>query len=133
MSSSRSKKRDMFTEINITPLTDIFLVLLIIMMVIAPMLDSKGLKLAVPTIGGSKSVTEDPKAMTLTISKEGQFQLEGKTLSAEALQGALYRGKTQFPEGLIIQAEPETLYGSTVTAMDAARAAGIEKIAVSQQ
>ena len=40
--------RDSFNEINITPLTDIFLVLLIIMMVIAPLLDQQGLNLAVP-------------------------------------------------------------------------------------
>ena len=42
--------RDSFNEINITPLTDIFLVLLIIMMVIAPMLDQQGLNLAVPEV-----------------------------------------------------------------------------------
>ena len=41
-------KRQTFNEINITPLTDIFLVLLIIMMVIAPMLDQQGLNLAIP-------------------------------------------------------------------------------------
>ena len=43
-----SRNRDTFNEINITPLTDIFLVLLIIMMVIAPMLDQQGLNLTVP-------------------------------------------------------------------------------------
>ena len=42
--------RDSFNEINITPLTDIFLVLLIIMMVIAPLLDQQGLNLAVPEV-----------------------------------------------------------------------------------
>ena len=44
----KSTKNALFTEINITPLTDIFLVLLIIMMVIAPMLDQQGLNLTVP-------------------------------------------------------------------------------------
>ena len=43
-----SRERNTFNEINITPLTDIFLVLLIIMMVIAPLLDQQGLNLAVP-------------------------------------------------------------------------------------
>ena len=41
-------KRQTFNEINITPLTDIFLVLLIIMMVVAPILDQQGLKLTIP-------------------------------------------------------------------------------------
>lgn len=40
--------RETFNEINITPLTDIFLVLLIIMMVIAPLLDQQGISLTVP-------------------------------------------------------------------------------------
>ena len=43
------KRRKTFNQINITPLTDIFLVLLIIMMVVAPMLDQQGLSLSVPT------------------------------------------------------------------------------------
>ena len=43
------KRRDAFNEINITPLTDIFLVLLIIMMVVAPLLDQQGLNLLVPS------------------------------------------------------------------------------------
>ena len=43
-----SRSRDTFNDINITPLTDIFLVLLIIMMVIAPLLDQQGLNLTVP-------------------------------------------------------------------------------------
>ena len=42
------KRRKEFSDINITPLTDIFLVLLIIMMVVAPLLDQQGLNLVVP-------------------------------------------------------------------------------------
>ena len=50
LNNMASNKRDCFNEINITPLTDIFLVLLIIMMVIAPLLDNQGLNLTVPEI-----------------------------------------------------------------------------------
>ena len=53
------KKRETFNEINITPLTDIFLVLLIIMMVIAPMLDTQGLSLEVPDYVEAKSIAKD--------------------------------------------------------------------------
>ena len=56
--------RDSFNEINITPLTDIFLVLLIIMMVIAPLLDQQGLNLAVPEVVNQEQITKDPKIMT---------------------------------------------------------------------
>ena len=51
--------RDSFNEINITPLTDIFLVLLIIMMVIAPMLDQQGLNLAVPEVVNAEQIKKD--------------------------------------------------------------------------
>ena len=53
--------KDSFNEINITPLTDIFLVLLIIMMVIAPLLDQQGLNLTVP-----ENVQAENQAKTLT-------------------------------------------------------------------
>ena len=53
--------RDSFNEINITPLTDIFLVLLIIMMVIAPLLDQQGLNLAVPEVVNQEQIAKDSK------------------------------------------------------------------------
>jgi biopolymer transport protein ExbD len=126
------QRKDMFTEINITPLTDIFLVLLIIMMVIAPMLDSQGLKLAVPTIGAAKDVTEEPKTISVQITEAGQFLLNNQPVAPESLQQQLYQLKTQYPEGLVIETEPKALHGAVVRVMDAARSAGIEKIAVSQ-
>ena len=54
-------KRQTFNEINITPLTDIFLVLLIIMMVIAPILDQQGLSLAVPEYVEQNSMDNEAK------------------------------------------------------------------------
>ena len=56
-------KEALFTEINITPLTDIFLVLLIIMMVIAPLLDQQGLNLAVPEVVNEEQIVKDSKIM----------------------------------------------------------------------
>lgn len=132
MSSRASRRRSNFTEINITPLTDIFLVLLIIMMVIAPMLDTQGLKLAVPTVGQSSAVQQEPKVLMLSIGKDGAFQLNQQPVSAAGLQGAITRLKGQYPEGLVIQPHPDAPYGQTVVAMDAARSAGVTKMAVSE-
>jgi biopolymer transport protein ExbD len=125
------KRRQIFSEINITPLTDIFLVLLIIMMVIAPMLDSKGLKLAVPTVSPDKATKDQPKAISLHVAANGQFQINNEPVTAESLQQKLFQSKGQFPEGLIIQTDPNATHGAVVRVMDAARAAGIEKVAVS--
>ncbi len=128
----RSQRRQIFSEINITPLTDIFLVLLIIMMVIAPMLDTQGLKLAVPTVGPSAAVTADPKVMTVRVSGQGRYTIENAPVSASDLQRQLFQRKAQYPEGLLIETEADATHGAVVKVMDAARSAGIEKIAVSQ-
>ena len=62
------KERKTFNEINITPLTDIFLVLLIIMMVIAPLLDQQGLNLTVPENVEQEHVTnKESKIMIVNV------------------------------------------------------------------
>ena len=72
-----SRNRDTFNEINITPLTDIFLVLLIIMMVIAPMLDQQGLNLTVPENVAQEQVqNKETKIMTIMISADDKFYLD---------------------------------------------------------
>ena len=62
-----TRNRDTFNEINITPLTDIFLVLLIIMMVIAPMLDQQGLNLTVPENVAAEQQQKETKIMTVIV------------------------------------------------------------------
>ncbi len=134
MSSSRVR-REIFAEINITPLTDIFLVLLIIMMVVAPMLDYPGLKLTVPSMGPDASVTEEPKTQTVAIAADDA--LYGNTeLTADSaiplmtLKSILTQGKTDKPEGLVISVHPKASHGAMTRVMDIAQGAGIEKIAV---
>ena len=64
--------RDSFNEINITPLTDIFLVLLIIMMVIAPMMDQQGLKLVVPQAVKEQTQNKEFKTMNFQVTTDGR-------------------------------------------------------------
>ena len=72
--------RDSFNEINITPLTDIFLVLLIIMMVIAPMLDQQGLNLAVPEIVKQEDIIKDSKIMNFTVTNDNKYIFNGQVV-----------------------------------------------------
>ena len=72
-----SRNRDTFNEINITPLTDIFLVLLIIMMVIAPMLDQQGLNLTVPENVAEEQVQKETKIMTVMVDAGDKFYIDG--------------------------------------------------------
>ncbi len=134
MAGSRIQ-REIFAEINITPLTDIFLVLLIIMMVVAPMLDYPGLKLAVPSVGPSVDVTEEPKTQTVAIAANDTLYsttelTPDSVIPLMTLGSTLRQGLTEKPEGLVISVHPKASHGAMTRVMDIAQGAGIEKIAV---
>ena len=77
-----SRDRNTFNEINITPLTDIFLVLLIIMMVIAPLLDQQGLNLAVPNNVEVQDVKQDNKLISVTVSDDDRYFIDESEVAA---------------------------------------------------
>ena len=81
--SSSDNKKTLFTEINITPLTDIFLVLLIIMMVIAPSFQSMDTDINIPEINSGISIEQ--KNATISVTKRGQYYINGKQISSDAL------------------------------------------------
>ena len=83
------KQRDSFNEINITPLTDIFLVLLIIMMVIAPLLDSQGLNLNVPEIVKEEHLQENNKLLNVQVSNDDKYFINDVEVSVEELPKVL--------------------------------------------
>jgi biopolymer transport protein ExbD len=123
-------RKQVFNDINITPLTDIFLVLLIIMMVVAPMLDTKGLKVSVPSIGPAPDVKEEPKTIQLSISAGGEYSIDGKEVTPFLLSTKLRELKTEKPDGLVIKTNPDATHETLTAAMDAAQSAGISKVAV---
>lgn len=126
-------RKRIFNEINITPLTDIFLVLLIIMMVVAPMLDTKGLKVSVPSIGPSADAKEEPKTIRLEIAADGSYRVEGSPVSTFMLSVKLRQMKAGKPDGLVIKTNPDARHEALTVAMDAARSAGIPKVAVTAE
>ena len=85
--TTNSKKKAVFSEINITPLTDIFLVLLIIMMVVAPTFQSNVSDINIPEINSGLAVEE--KAATVSITKDGDFYLNGQPVQIEELTNEL--------------------------------------------
>ena len=124
--------RDSFNEINITPLTDIFLVLLIIMMVIAPMLDQQGLNLAVPEVVDAKQVKQDSKIMSIVITSSNEFLYENQVIKATDLEKFFADNAKKYPDGLLIQAEDNSEHGAIVKAMDSARNVGITSISLTR-
>ncbi|MFI3299958.1 MAG: biopolymer transporter ExbD [Candidatus Gastranaerophilales bacterium] len=127
-----SKNRDAFSEINITPLTDIFLVLLIIMMVIAPMLDQQGLNLTVPENVTAEQHNKDLKIMTIMIAENDSFSIDGKTIEGHQLEQSIKGLVKDYPDGLLIKADGNSSHGAMVKVMDSARNSGVTSISVDQ-
>ena len=123
-------KRDSFNEINITPLTDIFLVLLIIMMVIAPLLDNQGLNLNVPEIVKQENLQKDTKLINVLVTNDDKYYIDDKEVSLEELPDVLKKSKENKPDGLLIQSQPNSTHGAVVKLMDNARNSGITSISV---
>ena len=124
--------RDSFNEINITPLTDIFLVLLIIMMVIAPMLDQQGLNLAVPEIVESQNIKTDSKILNIIVSSDNKYYIENQLIEVNQLEKFFSDNSKKFPDGLLIQADENSEHGAIVKVMDSARNAGMTSISLSR-
>lgn len=125
-------RRQTFNEINITPLTDIFLVLLIIMMVIAPMFDQQGLKLSVPQFVEEQENKKDSKILTVTITEENKYFIGEEEVEVNNLNSALTAKKEEAADGLMIQVEGNSDHSTVVKLMDEARNSGIESISITE-
>ena len=124
-----SRNRDSFNEINITPLTDIFLVLLIIMMVIAPLLDQQGLNLTVPDMVEQTQVKES-KTLVVSVTNADKYLIDGQEVATTDLESLIKDKVKTLPDGMLIQAEPDATHGAVVRLMDVARNSGVTSISM---
>lgn len=125
-------ERKTFSEINITPLTDIFLVLLIIMMVIAPLLDQQGLNLTVPeNVAQEQMDDKESKILTVSITADNKYYIQGEEIQTSELETILKTQAKDYPDGMLIQTDGDATHGAVVKVMDSARNSGITSISVS--
>ena len=124
--------RKTFNEINITPLTDIFLVLLIIMMVVAPMLDQQGIGLTVPENVEQSKIDKESKILTVTVTSNNKYYIHNVEVSLVKLGTVLSQEMKNYPDGLLIETDGEATHGAVVTLMDKARYAGVKAISLDQ-
>jgi biopolymer transport protein ExbD/biopolymer transport protein TolR len=122
-------RQPQFDDINITPLTDIFLVLLIIMMVVAPMLDFRGLDMLV-SVDQNPGRKSEEKYVQVAIAADGQFKVGDAAVGPDDLASAIREEAAAKPDGLVIQADPESNHGALAHAIDSAQAAGITSVSV---
>ena len=124
--------RDSFNEINITPLTDIFLVLLIIMMVIAPLLDQQGLNLAVPEVVNQEQIVKDSKIMNFSVTSDNKYFFNDQEIAAADLETTVSQHAKDYPDGLLIHVDDNAEHGAVVKLMDSARNVGVTSISLSR-
>ncbi|MBR1374386.1 biopolymer transporter ExbD [bacterium] len=127
--SIKKGKKALFTEINITPLTDIFLVLLIIMMVIAPSFQSIDNSITVPEVNSGTSIEQGK--VTVSVTRDGTIFIDGKKISKTSLRNELeaVKGDSENPE-VVVKADEKAKSSIILDIMDAAQDAQYKKLIV---
>ena len=129
MTIQSSGNRGLFTDINITPLTDIFLVLLIIMMFIAPMFQKVDKNITLPSINSGLSV--DEKEVTVAITKDANFYVNTEAVSENQLPDKLLSLINKAKDKkVVVKADGQTKTKYIMSVMRAAQEAGYEKLTV---
>src|SRR5215471_7531129 len=124
-----SSEADLFADINITPLTDIFLVLLIIFMVTSSVMATDGARAGVRVNlpkGATKEISSSAKDVTVAITTDGKMVVDGKEVSADSLRKIFDDAKARDPETqVVVQADEATHHGRVVAVMELAKGAGL--------
>ena len=123
--------RSALAEINVTPLVDVMLVLLIIFMVSAPML-KRGIEIGLPQAVSAEPIEE--QRVTIQVDENGQFFVAGKPVLDELLVNEVKRQGGDRPEvSVFLEGDRAVAYGRVLAAMDALRTAGISRVALVTQ
>ncbi len=121
-----SRHRRFLAEINVIPLVDVVLVLLVIFMVTAPMLH-RGLDINLPTSGSNTIKAEE--RLVLTIGRDQKLYLENDAVSVGQLERRLKAARDRNAEvSVYLRADREVPYGTVVQVMDGVKRSGIEKL-----
>jgi len=123
----RSKGSEPMSEINVTPMVDVMLVLLVIFILTAPLMASS-IKLDLPRTDAA-TASEAPKFVTLVVDKAGQIFLNDKPIAVDALKASLSQTAAQNPDTEVqLRADEAVPYGKVVEVMGAAQKAGLNRI-----
>jgi biopolymer transport protein TolR len=126
MGAGVRRRRGGFTEINVTPLVDVMLVLLIVFMVTAPLL-ATGLRIDLPNVQAANTPVKDAK-LIVSITKDERVLL-GETDVTANLESVLQtNARVQTEKELYIRADEQAHYGVVARAVAAARSAGVTSL-----
>lgn len=120
---------DLMNEINMTPMVDVMLVLLIVFMVTLPVMN-QAMNIKLPQTSSQPAVAPEPKLLELAIRADGSYALNGKDTSPAELQAAFANAAQQEPQPqLRIQGDKAVAYDAVAQAMSWASRAGLGNLA----
>ena len=130
--SFSKNKTKIMADINITPLTDVVMVLLVIFMVTTPLMMNEALKIKLPT-----AVTAEPQieqTTTVSVSPDGKIYLNKAQVSLDDLKGLLSSRMATSPDKtVVIKADKTIIYGTVVKVLDIAKESGALKLAIATE
>ena len=130
-SDGESGDEGVVAEINITPLTDVFLVLLIIFMVTTSVIQNQGKNIDLP---GAEVSDHTPKGVTVTVSPEGGILVNDDPVRESDLRKVLEaKLKDTRDKIVILRGDKKVLLGQAVNILDLAQEAGAKGIALATQ
>ncbi len=122
------KSGAMNSEINITPLADVMLVLLIIVMLIAPLLQ-KGVDVTLPEASNTTDKPENDTQTVLAVTADGRFYVDStQTTELELLTTVQTTLERKFEKIVLIKADQDAQYADVMAVLDRLQRAGIEDI-----
>ena len=129
--TSNGRTQTSISDINITPLVDVMLVLLIIFMVTAPVLQS-GIEVSVPKTRTVKEITEE--RIVISINKQQRVFLGNDPVNINEIKTKL-RQRIRDPQNqsIFIRADEDVPFGAFATVMDAVKGAGITNVSIVTQ
>ena len=129
MAGSSGGDENSITSINVTPLVDITLVLLIIFMVTATFIVTPAIKVELPKAVTAES--SDPQTFSIVVSKEGGLYLNGAPTTEDQVESYIKERLTNTPDlQVIISADKMVYHGTVVHLIDLVRRNGVSKFAI---
>jgi biopolymer transport protein ExbD len=127
---SSKNKKGVISDINITPMVDIMLVLLVIFMVTANFLKKESINISLPKVAAADRNIKESKQIAVT--KEGNFFLEGRAMSEQGLIDEMTRETKYRPNTRVTLSADENLsYGTVSKIMGLLRKCGVTRMALS--
>lgn len=125
--SPKNGRRGLVSEINVTPLVDVMLVLLIIFMVTAPMM-TQGVDVDLPETT-AKPLAQKEKPLIITLDRQGGITLDKNTYSRRLLQSKLAElARTDRERPVFLSADQNVPYGQVIKIMADVKEAGFDKL-----